>query len=113
MGGENEVILGFGGMCGVGALGWWCAAVHGAGLLGVRESRWWWIGARCWLGGGWRMGRGGGGNEKAMLCGNNVGKNLMKIFPNFFHFFIRMGGVGGVKGRVVGWEGWREGRMNQ
>ena len=53
------------------------------------------------------MGRGGGGNGKDMLCGNNVGENLMKIFPNFFHFFIRMGGGGG--GRE-GWLGGKGGR---
>ena len=64
-------------------------------------------------GAGWVEGEGWEGEGVGMrkLCCVEIieGKNLMKIFPIFFHFFIRMGGGwGGRKGkgeRVVGWEG--------
>ena len=60
-------------------------------------------------GAGWVEGEGWEGEGVGMrkLCCVEIieGKNLMKIFPNFFYFFIRMGGGGGGKGRVVGWEG--------
>ena len=57
------------------------------------------------------MGKGGGGNERDILCVNNMGENLMKIFPIFFHFFKRVGGWGGERGKG-GWVGGEDG-MNQ
>ena len=63
------------------------------------------------------MGRGGGGNGKDMLSGNNCGEKFDENFSKFFSFFYKNGGGGGGRERGKGWLGGRgeggEDGMNQ